>query len=151
MQYGKGSNILASMKILRSKLNFRTPYLKSIRLLLLVGLAMVMPVHATPNAQDSATIEYLINYVSESDMVFERNFSKYKSDRAASHIRKKYDHFLDDIDSPEEFIELCASKSLMTGSEYNVTDPAGVTIKSRDWLLGELDNYRLNTGQVVNN
>jgi len=139
------------MKILRPRLNIRAPYLKSIRLLLLVALAMVMPAHATPNAQDSATIEYLINYVSESDMVFERNFSKYKAERAASHIRKKYDHFLDDIDSPEEFIELCASKSLMTGSEYNVTDPEGVTIKSRDWLLGELGNYRSNTGRVVNN
>jgi hypothetical protein len=84
-------------------------------------------------------------------MVFERNFSKYEAKRAASHIRKKYDHFLDDIDSPEEFIELCASKSLMTGSEYNVTDPKGVTIKSRDWLLGELDNYRSNTDQALNN
>jgi len=151
MQSDKGSNILASMKIQRPKSNPRIPYLKSIRLLLLVGLAMVMPVHATPSAQDSATIEYLISYVSESDMVFVRNFSKYKADRAASHIRKKYDHFLDDIDSPEEFIELCASKSLMTGSEYTVTDPEGVTIKSRDWLLVELDNYRLNTSQVLNN
>jgi hypothetical protein len=84
-------------------------------------------------------------------VVFVRNFSKYKSDRAASHIRKKYEHFLEDIDSPEEFIELCASKSLMTGSEYNIVDPEGVSINSRDWLLGELDSYRSNASQVLNN
>ena len=34
---------------------------------------------------------------------------------AAEHINKKYRHFRDDIDTPEKFIELCATGSLMTG------------------------------------
>ena len=111
-------------------------------LLMLIGFLFTTPVHATPNAEDSETIEYLIGYVSESDMVFVRNFGNHKPARAASHIRNKYDHFVDDIDSPEEFIELCASKSLITGREYKVIDPAGNEIKTRDWLIAALKDYR---------
>ena len=113
-----------------------------------VGLAISTPVYAAPNGEDTETIEYLIDYVSQSDMIFVRNFSKHKPNSAAKHIRKKYDYFLDDISSPEEFIELCASKSLVTGSEYNVVDPAGNKIKSRDWLMGALKDYRATQKQA---
>ncbi len=115
-----------------------------------IGLTISTPVYATPNGEDTETIEYLIDYVSQSDMIFVRNFSKHKPNSAAKHIRKKYDYFLDDISSPEEFIELCASKSLVTGSEYNVVDPAGKKIKSRDWLLGALKDYRATQKQASN-
>ena len=118
--------------------------------LLLSGLLFVAPVYASPNVEDSATIEYLIEYVSDSDMLFVRNFGKHEAPKAASHIRKKYDHFLDEIDSPEKFIELCASKSLMTGKEYRVIDPDGNTIKTRDWLLAALDRYRSGAKQASN-
>lgn len=110
--------------------------------LLLAGIASSTTAFASPGANDAATIEYLINYVRQSDMLFVRNFSKHKPDSAASHIQKKYDHFLDEIDSPEEFIELCATKSLMTGRDYNVVDPEGNKVKTRDWLLSALKAYR---------
>lgn len=121
---------------------YRRAFLTIAGLWMLVGLAISMPVYATPNVKDTETIEYLIDYVSQSDMIFVRNFSKHEPESAAKHIRKKYDYFLDDISSPEEFIELCASKSLVTGSEYNVVDPAGKKIKTRDWLMGALKDYR---------
>ncbi len=135
------------MKLLRLPLDAQTrrPWLIPFLFLLLAGLTLSAPVHATPNAKDKVTIEYLIHYISDSDMVFVRNFGKYKAERAASHIRKKYDHFLGDIDSPEVFIELCASKSLITGREYNVIDPQGNTFKTRDWLLDALNRYRENS------
>ncbi len=111
-------------------------------LLLAVTLLMVSPVHAKPNANDTLTIEHLIEYVSQSDMTFVRNFGEHTPQKAAKHIRKKYDHFFDDIDSPEIFIALCATKSLMTGREYTVIDPQGNTSKTSDWLLGALKAYR---------
>lgn len=110
---------------------------------MLIGSAVLAPAVATPNVEDTEIIEYLIDYVSQSDMIFVRNFGKHQPQRAAKHIRAKYDHFIDDIDSPEKFIELCASKSLVTGSEYSVIDPVGNKIKTRDWLLAALDNYRV--------
>jgi len=115
---------------------------------LLIGLVVVASAHATPNTEDTKTIEYLIDYISQSDMIFVRNFGKHKPERAAGHIRDKYDYFFDDIDSPEEFIELCANKSLVTGKEYRVIDPAGNKIKTRDWLMGALENYRAVQKQV---
>jgi len=136
------------MKRLRPHFTFLAHRLQFILLPILAGFALVMPVHATPNVDDTATIDYLIQYVSESNMVFVRNFGKHKPDRAAGHIRKKYQHFLKEIDSPEKFIELCASKSLVTGREYSVIDPDGNTIKTRDWLLAALDHYRSSAKQI---
>lgn len=117
-------------------------------LLLLTGLMLSLillvsnPVHAKPNTDDTATIEYLIEYVSQSDMIFVRNFGKHQPQRAAKHIRDKYEHFFDDIDSPETFIALCATKSLITGRDYTVIDPQGNKTKTSEWLLGALNNYR---------
>jgi hypothetical protein len=131
------------MKLLRLSLDATVRSRLFFRLLLLVGLAIAMPVHAAPNANDKLVIEYLIDYVSDSEMVFVRNFGKHDAKSAASHIRKKYKHFLDEIDSPEVFIELCASESLITGREYSVIDPQGNTFKTRDWLLNALNSYRV--------
>ena len=105
-------------------------------------LLLANPVHAKPNTADSATIEYLIGYVSQSDMVFVRNFGQHTSHKAAKHIRTKYEHFYDDIDSPENFIELCATKSLVTGKNYIVIDPQGNKVKTSEWLLSALKTYR---------
>jgi len=111
-------------------------------LLLAMILFVSNPVHAQPNTDDTATIEYLIEYVSQSDMIFVRNFGEHAPQRAAKHIRDKYEHFYDDINSPETFIQLCATKSLITGRDYTVIDPRGNKIKTSDWLLGALNNYR---------
>ncbi len=110
--------------------------------LIALSLTLFSPVYAKPNADDSLTIEYLIDYVSQSDMIFVRNFGKHEPKRAAKHIRDKYDHFYDEIDSPEKFIELCATKSLLTGRDYRVIDPQGIEIKTSDWLLDVLSAYR---------
>lgn len=118
-------------------------------LLLVTGLTITSPAQATPSEQDAKAIEYLINYVSQSDMTFERNFSEYKPKRAAEHIRAKYEHFMDEIDSPEKFIELSATKSLMTGRDYRVITPDGSKLKTGEWLLSVLKNYRKKQNPVA--
>ena len=112
-----------------------------------VILLMSSPVQARPSTPDTVTIEYLIEYVSQSDMTFVRNFGEHQPQKAAKHIRKKYEHFFDDIDSPETFIELCATKSLMTGRDYTVIDPQGNKTKTSDWLLDALKAYRKQDNQ----
>jgi len=111
-------------------------------LLLAAGIVATTPAYATPGEEDTKAIEYLIDYVSQSDMTFVRNFSEYTPVRAAEHIRAKYEHFVDEIDSPEKFIELSATKSLMTGRDYRVIDPDGKELKTADWLLSALKDYR---------
>ena len=117
-------------------------------LLLLAGLAMNTPAIATPNVIDTKTIQYLLEYVRESNLTFVRNFSDHTSADAASHIQKKYRHFQDKIKTPEEFIELCASKSLMTGRTYRVIDEQGHELQTRDWLMHALTAYRNEQSQT---
>lgn len=92
------------------------------------------------------TVEYLIGFVGESAVTFVRNGSEYPSEEAAAHIRKKYRHFGDRIDTPEEFIDLCASRSLVTGREYQVITADGTHVPSSQWMLEALAAYRREHG-----
>ena len=107
---------------------------------------------AVQHAEDlDGTIQHLITYVRHSGVQFERNFSSHDSVEAASHIEKKYQHFKDKIDTPEQFIELCATASLVTGKQYRVMTKQGDEIPAGEWLNTELDRYRLqNQEQSVN-
>ena len=90
-----------------------------------------------------STVRHLITYVKESDVTFERNASRYTGAEAAQHINKKYQHFKDDIDTPEKFIELCATGSLVTGKPYFIVTEQGEQLPSSKWLNTELAVYRL--------
>ena len=116
--------------------------------LLLVCLTMTGVSRAEPNDEAETPIQHLLNYVRQSDLVFVRNSSDHDSTEAAKHISEKYAHFKDDIVTPEEFIELCASKSLLTGKVYLVIDKQGREFATRDWLLTELAAYRIRNGKV---
>jgi hypothetical protein len=88
------------------------------------------------------TINHLLNYVDESNCVFIRNGKEYNSKEAAKHMKMKCDSFKDEIKTPEEFIELTASKSLVSGQPYLVRCADHSPIPSADWLAKELSNYR---------
>jgi hypothetical protein len=117
-------------------------------LLLTILLAAVSPgsMAASPAEDLDATVDYLITYVKESDVLFERNFSRYSGREAAQHINKKYLHFKDEIDTPEKFIELCATGSLITGKPYYIITGQGEPLLSSEWLNAELSVYRLRNG-----
>lgn len=87
-------------------------------------------------------VEHLITFVEKSRCTLLRNGSNHDGTEAADHIRKKYGHFRDKISNTEEFIELAASRSASSGKEYLVSCPGEATLKSRDWLLQELQRYR---------
>ncbi len=116
--------------------------------LLLVCLTMTGPIRADPSDDTEAAIQHLLSYVRQSGLVFVRNFNNYDSEEAARHISKKYSYFREKIVTPEDFVELCASKSLLTGKAYLVIDDQEQELPTRDWLLIELAAYRTRNGQV---
>ena len=89
-----------------------------------------------------ATINYLLAFVEKSDCTFIRNDRAHTSKEAVAHIQRKYEHFKDEIKTPEDFIRLSASKSLISGRPYWVETKAGQRIKSETWLLEALEAYR---------
>ncbi len=100
------------------------------------------PGRAEPTDRVDQTIQYLISTVSGSGLTFIRNGSEYTSSEAAEHMNRKYQHFKDDIETPEKFIELSATKSLLTGKPYKVINGQGEKLKVSDWLGAELATYR---------
>jgi len=97
-----------------------------------------------------ATIQYLITYVEESGVIFIRNSKRYQGREAAQHIDRKYRHFKDDIDTPEKFIELSATGSLMTGKPYMIITKQGEQLPSGKWLNAVLQDYRLRNQSAGN-
>jgi len=57
-------------------------------------------------------------------------------------VRRKYDHFKNQISNTEQFIEYAASKSTMSGRLYEVDCPGRDPIPSQAWLLQELTVFR---------
>lgn len=88
------------------------------------------------------TIQYLLEYVARSELTFLRNSGRYTAQEASEHMQKKYEHFRAEIETPEEFIELCATRSLLSGKPYKVMDKHGETINTSEWLTTELKEYR---------
>ncbi len=120
-------------------------------LVAIVLLASLPRAMAGQQADDlDATIQYLITYVAESDVTFIRNSTRYKGSEAAQHIDRKYRHFKDDIDTPEKFIELSATGSLMTGKPYMIITKQGKQLPSGEWLNAALQDYRLRNQSAGN-
>lgn len=88
------------------------------------------------------TIQYLLDYVARSELTFIRNSGQHTAQEASEHMQKKYEHFRDEIKTPEEFIELCATRSLLSGKPYQVINKQGETVKTGDWLTIKLKEHR---------
>ncbi len=94
-----------------------------------------------PPAQ-KAEVNHLLAFVENSHCIVNRNGDKHQANEAVKHIKRKYDYFRDDINSTEDFINLSASKSTLSGDYYTVLCPGKKTMRTQDWLLTELKRYR---------
>ena len=94
-----------------------------------------------PSKQQNEVM-YLLDFVRNSNCSIHRNGSKYSGKDAAKHIKKKYDYFIDDIKTTEDFIRYSATKSTMSGKLYEVICPDQNTMHTKIWLLRELKSYR---------
>lgn len=87
-------------------------------------------------------VEYLIKFVRNADCRMERNGEFYSGVEVTAHILNKYDYYREEINSTEEFIELSASKSVISGKPYVAHCNKGEPVNVRIWLLKELQRYR---------
>ena len=99
-------------------------------------------VNADVSPAQKLEIEHLLNFVQHSSCRINRNGTFYDGSAGASHIQKKYAYFKDDIQTTELFIELCASKSTLSGRYYMVQCGDDRQIKTKQWLLKELKHFR---------
>ena len=87
-------------------------------------------------------VEFLIETVRTTDCAFDRNGKKYNGKKAAGHLERKYKHYKDEITSTETFIELAATRSMLSGADYYIICPGAAPVRSQDWLLQKLSEFR---------
>jgi hypothetical protein len=146
----QGTSVIAGVTVVtgRQAVSFQVSRWLLLLTLPVVLLLVSINCAAARQGEDlDTTIQYLINYVRESNVTFERNFGSHDAAEAAAHIEKKYQYFKDEIDTPEKFIELCATASLVTGKNYMVITSQGEQLPAGEWLNAELDRYRLQDGR----
>ena len=97
-------------------------------------------IFATDSLDES--IKFLLDYVAKSDATFIRNGQAHTPHEAVNHIKAKYEHFKSEIKTPEDFIRLAASKSLLTGQPYLVRPRDGKQMQLDAWLTAALKAHR---------
>ena len=112
------------------------------RILLPVVALIALPVAAELAPATEREIAHLLEFVKTSTCQIERNGKIYPSAKGVSHIRKKFDYFESRISTAEEFIEYSATRSTMSGKDYQVHCEGMAVQRSQDWLLQELARFR---------
>ncbi len=109
--------------------------------------SVCLAVESPPEDLDR-TIAYLLQHVARSNVIFIRNGVMHSPVKAEVHMRRKYEYFKGDIQTPEDFIRLCASKSTQTGRPYQIKLPDGRLLRTDQWMLSVLSQYRRETGRL---
>ena len=94
------------------------------------------------DAKVQAEIDHLIKTIQNSNCTFIRNGKTHSAKEAIEHILKKYDHFKAKINTSEDFIDYCASKSMLSGQPYQIGCPDRDVVESKLWFLNELKRFR---------
>lgn len=108
-----------------------------IQILLLSTLCLAQTSLANP-----LEIKQLLNFIEQSNCIYQRNGDDYTGKEALEHIKKKYNYFIDDIKTTEDFIRLSATKSTISGKPYMVKCEGQAIITSEQWLLEALKQLR---------
>jgi len=89
-------------------------------------------------------VEHLFKYLENSGCEFNRNNSWYTASEAVEHIKSKYEYLLEKgkITTTESFIEMAATKSSMSGQQYEVKCENQPSTPSSKWFTTELNNLR---------
>ena len=88
------------------------------------------------------SIDYLLKYIANSKVVFIRNGTEYTPAQGVDHVKAKYAHFKKQIKTPEDFIQLCASKSLLSKKPYLVRLADGKEMRLDAWLTQALKAHQ---------
>ena len=108
-------------------------------------LLLVLSAPTIVAAEDpDLAIQFLLDYVRQSDVVFIRNDKVHTPINAAAHMQKKYDYYKEKIKTPEDFIRFAGTKSMISGRPYRVKTKTGEVMLTSEWLKSVLREYRLN-------
>jgi len=98
---------------------------------------------AAPSADEHQRIQTLIQRVEKmTTMSFLRNGTAHTAAEAAQHMQAKYAHFKNKIATAEDFVDLCASRSEMTGKPYMVKMGDAAPVEAGAFLKDELRTLR---------
>jgi len=85
-----------------------------LRVFVLLAICSAVPARAAESLEQ--TIAFLLHRIETADATFIRNEQAHTPQEAVAHIRAKYEHFKGQIKTPEDFIRLAATESLLTRS-----------------------------------
>ncbi|MFP6808099.1 MAG: DUF5329 family protein [Pseudomonadales bacterium] len=104
-------------------------------LLIMIITLLSFPAAAVEQSDDlDRGISRLIHSVEQSDCQFIRNGKAYSPRESANHITRKYQHYKNKINSIERFIELAASKSVISGRPYQIVCVESDPISASSWM-----------------
>ncbi|QQN99635.1 MULTISPECIES: DUF5329 domain-containing protein [Pseudomonas] len=106
-------------------------------------IAIVTNAQAQATPQATQEIKGLLDFVEHSECQFVRNGIEFPGNRARAHLEKKLNYLegKNMVNSAEDFIDLAATKSSMSGRAYEVRCPEGAQPAST-WLKRELQRQR---------
>ena len=99
---------------------------------------------AEPPTNVKIEVNFLLGYVDGSACEFYRNGAWRDAKAAQEHLRDKYMYLVarNRINTTEDFIEMAATKSSLSGQPYKVRCNGGATVTSNQWLRDELARFR---------
>jgi Family of unknown function (DUF5329) len=111
----------------------------SVRVFVLLAICSAVSARAAEPLEQ--TIAFLLHRIETADATFIRNGQTHTVHEAVAHVRTKYEQFKGQIKTPEDFILLAPTKSLLTGQPYLVRTRDG---KEMAWLSNALRERREN-------
>jgi Family of unknown function (DUF5329) len=127
---------------LRSGARFKRMQCWLVRVFVLLAICSAVPAGAAESFEQ--TIAFLLHRIETADATFIRNGQAHTPQEAVAHVRAKYEHFKTQIKTPEDFIRLAATKSLLTGQPYLVRTHDGKEMPLNTWLSNALREHREN-------
>jgi hypothetical protein len=111
----------------------------------LLGLLLAVLMTAPSFSQEDIEqrkIEYLIAAIADLHGAhFVRNGSEFDAQRAAEHLRFKFQHGCTRVVTAENFVADCATGSSITGAPYLIRFSDGKTVEAASFLREKLATY----------
>ena len=116
--------------------------MKSILVTTFVVLALFSGAVSAQDNIEKKKIDFLISSVENfKGAKFIRNGTEYDGKKAAEHLRMKLKSAGGRVQTADDFIRLCASKSFITGKPYMIRSSDGKTITSEEYFRKKLKEY----------
>ena len=115
--------------------------MKNITVAAFVILALFSGAASAQDNIEKKKIEFLISSVENlKGAKFIRNGSEHDGKEAAEHLRMKLQNAVA-VQTADDFIRLCASKSFITGKPYMIKFSDGKTITAEEYFREKLKEY----------